>query len=263
MDGDVKMKKSELYKECLNCGNYFKCYSYEYEKRKFCSFDCRKKYNSAKIIKKCLNCDNTFTVYKSIYHKKKYCSSQCREQYKKSHLIKECPICSKCFKVAQSRYYGLGLRFHYCSDECYKKYLENEKKKRLERIMKMCCNCGKIFYGYRHNKLDKYFCSRRCSSEYLVGEKHHSWNGGYTITTQGYKAIKINGKYVLEHRIIMENFIGRKLYSDEVVHHKDHNKLNNNIKNLELLIKQDHDRLHTIERHKSEVRFGKKAKGGC
>lgn len=45
----------------------------------------------------------------------------------------------------------------------------------------------------------------------------------------------------------MENYIGRLLTPDEVVHHKDHNKKNNDISNLELLTVEEHNRLHHNE----------------
>ncbi len=50
--------------------------------------------------------------------------------------------------------------------------------------------------------------------------------------------------YVLEHRVIMENFLGRLLERHEVVHHKDENKKNNSISNLEVMHSSDHSRLH-------------------
>ena len=53
--------------------------------------------------------------------------------------------------------------------------------------------------------------------------------------------------YIPEHRLIMENHIGRCLKKDECVHHKDHNKYNNNIENLELMLESDHRRLHFLE----------------
>jgi len=50
--------------------------------------------------------------------------------------------------------------------------------------------------------------------------------------------------YVLHHRIVMENLLNRLLTVDEIVHHKDENKKNNNIANLELMSRADHQRLH-------------------
>ena len=63
-----------------------------------------------------------------------------------------------------------------------------------------------------------------------------------------YKAIKVNGKKIDEHRYIMEQYLGRKLEKDEVVHHKDGNKRNNNIENLELTTRSKHSREHQLER---------------
>ena len=40
--------------------------------------------------------------------------------------------------------------------------------------------------------------------------------------------------WLFEHRYIMSKKLGRPLKKDEVVHHKDGNKLNNKIENLEL-----------------------------
>lgn len=50
--------------------------------------------------------------------------------------------------------------------------------------------------------------------------------------------------YVLLHRVVVENHLGRVLSDDEVVHHKDRNKFNNNIENLEVLTNSEHAKLH-------------------
>ncbi len=57
-----------------------------------------------------------------------------------------------------------------------------------------------------------------------------------------------NGKnsenYVLEHRSTMALYIGRPLGKDEIVHHLDGNRSNNNIKNLRLLKFSKHHNGH-------------------
>lgn len=64
----------------------------------------------------------------------------------------------------------------------------------------------------------------------------------YVIVKEHPKATRHG--YVLMHRVIMENSIGRVLKSYEVVHHKDGNKHNNGIKNLELMTISGHSSLH-------------------
>lgn len=49
-----------------------------------------------------------------------------------------------------------------------------------------------------------------------------------------YKTIKVAGKTKQLHRHLMEQHIGRPLRADEHVHHKDGNRYNNALDNLEL-----------------------------
>lgn len=57
-----------------------------------------------------------------------------------------------------------------------------------------------------------------------------------------------------KHIYIMEQFIGRRLYKYEVVHHLNGNPLDNEIDNLILLTKVNHDRYHMIMRNKSNTK---------
>lgn len=51
--------------------------------------------------------------------------------------------------------------------------------------------------------------------------------------------------YVLHHRVVVENYLGRMLEEWEVVHHRDGNKKNNNIDNLEIMSREEHARHHS------------------
>lgn len=73
------------------------------------------------------------------------------------------------------------------------------------------------------------------------GEQNARWKGGRIIDQDGYVLVKQfdhprrdRHNYVREHRLVMEEMIGRYLEPGEVVHHKDGNKQNNAPENLEL-----------------------------
>lgn len=61
-----------------------------------------------------------------------------------------------------------------------------------------------------------------------IGVRKPRWRNGYIE-----EWCPIRKRYVYQHRLVIENFFGRTLSSSEIIHHKDGNKLNNDISNLE------------------------------
>lgn len=72
------------------------------------------------------------------------------------------------------------------------------------------------------------------------------------ICSQGYRVIGKSHNRKSEHRLVMEKHLGRELSSDEIVHHIDGNKLNNDIKNLVLTTRSQH-----IGEHRQDLLIAK------
>jgi hypothetical protein len=69
-------------------------------------------------------------------------------------------------------------------------------------------------------------------------QKHYR-NGEYKR-----KIVYIEGRPKIEARILMENYLGRKLSSSELVHHVDNNPLNNSVENLQIVTRAEHKKIH-------------------
>ena len=91
-----------------------------------------------------------------------------------------------------------------------------------------------FFKGKKHSEESKKKMSESAKGIHR-GSLNGKWKGGKTISSQGYTLITLpSGKRELEHRLVMEKMIGRKLRKEEEVHHIDFDKTNNHPDNLYL-----------------------------
>ena len=78
-----------------------------------------------------------------------------------------------------------------------------------------------------------------------TGSQTGAWKGGKFTRCDGYVAIRTKVKtYKLEHRLVMEEHLGRELKSFEKVHHIDEDRGNNDINNLILVTGSKHQIIH-------------------
>jgi hypothetical protein len=109
------------------------------------------------------------------------------------------------------------------------------------------------------------------------GSLHKGWKGGRLLNKDGYVEIyspghpnaKKHSHYILEHRLVMEQQLGRYLSKKEVVHHKNGVKTDNRPENLEVFESNAEHLAATLkgqipqwsEEGKKRIRDGQKNKG--
>lgn len=100
-------------------------------------------------------------------------------------------------------------------------------KRQAEGYWGRCKHCDKGLCHSAKTAANPGVC-RDC----MKGELSPFWSGGYK-NSDGYIVVT-KGK--LQHRIVMESILGRTLYDDETVHHRNGVRDDNRPENLELWV---------------------------
>jgi hypothetical protein len=222
---------------CAQCG----CQLVAYLQRVTCSRTCaglRKRRPESAIPER--TCEWCELVFRTTDHRRRFCSHRCAAEKMHAGRAVTTPETDEPVNSGSP---------NFSRDESGQWwYVAGPSASRTRAYIKKCERCGKsalrsIFHKTR-------FCTRRCAvlaasgenRKAKSGERSHLWSGG-KIENRGYVLVhapehhSVQGtgrKYVLEHRLVMEQTLGRNLEKHEQVHHKNGIRNDNSPENLEL-----------------------------
>lgn len=201
-DGSFRQRQRVQPQTCQQCGDEFiRLYA-----NQFCSQACSNRFRAdlqieQRAMQTCKQCGNEFWRK----HVQDFCSHACRCTFetgkpKKAEPQRECPICGSMF--------GRTVR----------------------RPWRKTCGVPK--------------CIRALADQhpgYLSGADHPNWKGGKRLQTKAGYVMVYGGpgnESRLEHRVVMEDLLGRPLQRYEEVHHRNAVRNDNRPENLELWVKR-------------------------
>lgn len=171
--------------------------------------------------KNCQVCDKQYYCPPYRIASSKFCSSKCRGESSKKKFTKACIICNKEFEFIASRI----DKTKYCSNSCYYKGQRNKGKTDYT-----CKECNIVFKSSLCKK--RQYCTNTCFRK----AKKKEWKGKFVCVRN---AMKRKGLLEKCNRCNFNQYI--QILG---VHHKDRNRNNNKLDNLEVLCPNCHSIEH-------------------
>lgn len=226
---------------CLVCGTSFEQTGPGSPKR-YCSLGCsrvrRRKSRSALAERSCAQCGSTF---RPSHWRQKYCSDSCEGRAYYQRKLTGAALCSVMDSGSNDPCGKPVLQRGMCGMHYHRWLRHGDPSTRRSKPLVTDLRCSVILKS-GEQCLKQAKVRTMCAAHYqrfkrygdpLAGRNPH---GTGSIAKNGYRFI---GKR-LEHRVVMERILGRKLESYETVHHVNGNRTDNRPENLELWIKKAH-----------------------
>lgn len=141
---------------------------------------------------------------------------------------------ARCQCGAQFRQRAWGTPKVYCSSRCRARYTARERRAAgYQRPAQPPC----IVDGCEKSQQARGYCPKHLTKLVKYGDPlagRENSPGEWRVTSDGYIRRNVNGRPELQHRTVMEEHIGRPLWPDENIHHRNGDRSDNRIENLEL-----------------------------
>lgn len=240
-------RKSIVSRTCVICSKEFLVHS-AHHKQQACDRKCgailRLRHgprNLERLNKTCEVCGKEFSV-PQCFKEQKTCGKECGGVARRKDKRKgECKHCGKEFSA------NVSDPKVFCNTQCCYEYRKGPHSTRhVTDVSIVCQTCLKEFKAKHNWERYKKFCSKECLSTWRSKDTGFPV-GSLRTDPDGYVFIKTSpGTWEPEHRVVMEKKLGRKLTSDERVHHRNGNPADNRDFNLQTVTLSEHMALHYL-----------------